>query len=162
MLLETHVDPDLRHCNCGGQISHAHQIVGRASEGKDPVHFAQPTMPYLPHQRNRFQPAETFFDPLPLSLAHRIARVSSGAAINRAASASSQVLSHVRRYSQMAALLYKTERVEPFVAGHRQWLRAGSLSIMTSAASRSAVPFAWNTSASTISPLRFSTNRFPL
>ncbi len=38
----------------------------------------------------------------------------------------------------------------------------GSLSIITSAASRSAVPLAWKTSASTISPFRFSTNRFPL
>src|SRR2546427_3030131 len=37
----------------------------------------------------------------------------------------------------------------------------GICSSITSAASRSAVPLATNTSASTISPLRFSTNRFP-
>src|SRR5579884_1426406 len=118
MLLETYVDADLHLCNCGRQISHAHQIVGRASEGKDPVHFAHPAMPNLPHQRNGFQPAEAFFDPLPLSLAHRIARVSRAATINRAASASSQVLRHVRRHAQMATLLYEPERVEPFVPRH--------------------------------------------
>jgi hypothetical protein len=38
----------------------------------------------------------------------------------------------------------------------------GNFSSMTNAASRSAVPLAWNTSAATISPLRFSTNKFPL
>ena len=52
----------------------------------------------------------------------------------------------MRGYSQMAALLYKPERVEPFVTAHGQRLRAGKSPIMTSAASRSAVPFAWKTS----------------
>src|SRR4030081_540478 len=84
MLRETHVDSDLQRRNCGRQVSHAHQIVGRASEGKDPVHFADPTMTHFPHQRNRLQPTKAFFDPLPLSLAERISRVACGAAINRA------------------------------------------------------------------------------
>ena len=70
-------------------------------------------MPNLPHQRDRLQPAETFFDPLPLLLAEGVTRVPLGAAIDRAAPASSQVLRHVRRYSQVAALLHKPERVEP-------------------------------------------------
>jgi hypothetical protein len=38
----------------------------RAREGKDQVHLAHPTMPYLPHQCNRLQPAEAFLDPFPL------------------------------------------------------------------------------------------------
>src|SRR5712691_13347258 len=38
----------------------------------------------------------------------------------------------------------------------------GICSSITSAASRSAVPLAWNTSVFTIRPLRFSTRRFPL
>ena len=41
---------------------------------KDPVHLANPTMPNLPHERDRLQPAEAFFDPLPLSLADGVAR----------------------------------------------------------------------------------------
>ena len=63
MLLETHVGPDLRHRNCGGQVSHTHQIVGGAGKGEYPVHFAHPAMPNLPHKRDRLQPAEAFFDP---------------------------------------------------------------------------------------------------
>ena len=58
-----HLGPDLPRWN-DRQVSHAHQIVGRASEGKDPVHFADPTMAHLPHQCNRLQPAKAFFDPL--------------------------------------------------------------------------------------------------
>jgi hypothetical protein len=45
MWLETHVGPDLPHRNCGGQVSHGHQIVGGAGQGKYPVHFAHPAMP---------------------------------------------------------------------------------------------------------------------
>ena len=36
----------------------------------------------------------------------------------------SQVLRHVRRHPQMAALRYEPTRVEPFVAAHRQRVRA--------------------------------------
>src|SRR6202030_4395322 len=82
MLRETHFDPDLPHWNCSCQVSHAHQIVGCASEGKDPVHFADPTMAHFPHRRDRLQPAKAFFDPFPLSLADRISKVPCGAAIN--------------------------------------------------------------------------------
>src|ERR1700686_5332359 len=92
MLCETPFDPDFPHWNCSCQVSHAHQIVGRASEGKDPVHFADPTMAHLPHQCNRLQPAKAFFDPLPLSLADSISRVACGAAINRASARSRVVL----------------------------------------------------------------------
>src|SRR5712692_6232466 len=112
MLLEAHGGPDLRHRNCGGQVSHAHQIVGGAGEGKDPVHFAHSAMPNLAHERNRLQPAKAFFDPFPLLLAGGVTRVPRGAAVNRAAAASSQVLRHMRRHPQMAALLHKPERVE--------------------------------------------------
>lgn len=85
MLLKTHVGPELRRRNCGGQVAHAHQIVGGAGESKNPVHFAHSAMPYLPQQRDRLQPAEAFFDPLPLSLADGVPRVPCGVAINGAA-----------------------------------------------------------------------------
>ena len=145
----TYVGSDLHHRNCGGQVTHAHQIVGGAGQSKYPVHFAHPAMPHLPHQRDGLQPAETFFDPLPLLLADGLTRVPRGAAIDRAASASFQALRHVRRHSQLAALLHQPERVEPLSPPTVRGCVPGSLSIMTSAASRSAVPFAWNTSPST-------------
>src|SRR5215469_10416125 len=99
MRLEAEVGPDLHRLN-GGQISHAHQVVGGAGESEDPVHFANSAMPNFSQERNRLQPAEAFFDALPLSLAHCVARVPRGAAINRAAAGSSQVLRHVRRHPQ--------------------------------------------------------------
>src|SRR5215469_1798771 len=71
----THVGLDLHRRNCGCEVSHAHQIVSCAGEGEDPIHLADATMSQLPHQRNRLQPAETFFDPLPLSLAYGVAGV---------------------------------------------------------------------------------------
>jgi hypothetical protein len=91
-LSQAHVGPDLHRWNCGSQVSHAHQIVGGAGEGKYPVHFVHPAMPNLSHERDRLQPAEAFFDPFPLPLTDGVARVPRGAAINRAAPASFQVL----------------------------------------------------------------------
>src|SRR5439155_9382298 len=91
-----------------------------------PVHFADSTMPQLPHERDCLQPSEAFFDPLPLFLADGITRVSCGAAINRAAAAPSQVLRHVRHHLQISALGHKTERVESFVSSNGHRLRAGN------------------------------------
>jgi len=42
MLPETRVGPDLHRWNCGSKVSHAHQIVGSASESEYPVHSAHP------------------------------------------------------------------------------------------------------------------------
>ena len=56
MLFQAHFALDLHRRNCGGQVAHAHQIVGRTGEGKNPVHLAHSAMPNLAHQRNRLQP----------------------------------------------------------------------------------------------------------
>jgi len=56
----THFGPDLHRRNCARQIPHAHQVVGGTGEGKDPVYCAHSTMPQLPQQRDRLQPAEAF------------------------------------------------------------------------------------------------------
>src|SRR5438128_12358984 len=80
-LLATYVvGPDSRHRNCDGQVSHAHQSVGGAGEGKYPVHFVHTAMPNLSHQRDRLQPAEAFFTPSPLLLTERVALVPRDAA----------------------------------------------------------------------------------
>src|SRR5437899_5915318 len=86
MLLATYVvGPDLRHRNCDGQVSHAHQIVGGAGEGKYIVHFVHPAMPNLSNQRDSLQPAEAFFTPTDLLLTYSVVRVDGGASIMRAA-----------------------------------------------------------------------------
>jgi hypothetical protein len=61
-LSQPHIGTDLHRRNGGGQVTHTHQIVGCAGEGKNPVHLAYSTMPNLAHQRNRLQPAEALFD----------------------------------------------------------------------------------------------------
>jgi len=42
-----------------GQISHAHQIVGSASEGESTVHLAQSAMPHLSHECDGLQPEQS-------------------------------------------------------------------------------------------------------
>src|SRR6202011_4864286 len=121
-----HLGPDLPRWN-GRQVSYAHQIVGGASEGKDPVHFADPTMAHLPHQCNRLQPTKAFFDPFPLSLADRISRVACGAAINCASAWPRVVLRDVGRDPEIPTLSHKPARVKPFVATHRHRLRSRNL-----------------------------------
>jgi hypothetical protein len=80
--------------NLGGhQISHGHQVVGGAREGKHPIHFQLPAMPHLAQQRDRLQPAETFVDALPFLLAAAVARALRGAPVNGAA-APRQVCRH--------------------------------------------------------------------
>src|SRR5215470_18478114 len=110
MLLKTHVGSELHRWNRRpGQVSHAHQIVGRARQSENPMHFRNSAMPHLPHQRNRLQPAEAFFDPLPLSLTEGVAEMARGAVINRTAPTSFLVLRHLRRHSQIPAFGHKAE-----------------------------------------------------
>src|SRR5215472_6948165 len=127
MLLKTHVGSELHRWNCCGQVSHAHQIVGRARQSEDPMHFTDSAMPHLPHLRNRLQPAEAFFDPLPLSLTEGVAEMARSAVINRTAPASFLVLRHARRHSQIPAFGHKAEDVESVVATYGHRLRSRNL-----------------------------------
>ena len=141
-LFQTHVGTDLHRRNRSGQVTHTHQIVGRAGEGKNPVHLAHSAMPNLAHQRNRFQPSEALFNALPFSLTDGITCVPRGATINRAAARAFVVLRHLRRHLQVPALFHEVPRVEPFVSATVTGRVPGSFSSMISAASRSAVPLA--------------------
>jgi hypothetical protein len=96
-----HFGLDLHRRNYGGQIAHAHQIVGGASKGEDPIHFAHSAMPHLPHQRNRLQPAKAFLDAFPFSLTDGITGMPSGAAINCAAARPCMILRHMGGHSQV-------------------------------------------------------------
>ena len=127
MCSEAHFGLDLHHRKCGREVSHAHQIVGRAGEGEDPIRFANSTLPQLAHQRNRLQPAEAFFDSLPLSLADGVARVPRRASIDRAAARPFVVLPHMRRHVDIPALGHESLRVESLVSAHRHRLRARQL-----------------------------------
>src|SRR5579864_8877615 len=110
-LCRTHFGPDLSHRNCSGQVAHAHQVVGCAGESENPIHFAYSPMTNFSHQRDRLQPAEALFDPLPLPLADGVTGVPRRAAVNRTAATAFVVLRHMRRRPQVAALLHEVARV---------------------------------------------------
>ena len=71
--VRAHFSPDSCGTNWAGhQIPHPHQVVRRRREREHPSHLLNPAMPHLAHQRDRLQPAEALFDPLPLLLADRV------------------------------------------------------------------------------------------
>src|SRR5215471_17406954 len=123
----THFSLDLHRRNCGREVAHAHQIVSRASEGEDPINLANSTVPQLAHQRDRLQPAKTFFDSLPLYLAGGVAGVPRRASIDRAATGPFVILRHMRRHPHIPALGYESPRVESFISADRHRLRSWQL-----------------------------------
>ena len=94
--VQRHYGPvELRRNYAVHQVPHAHQIVSRARKRKDPIDLQRPAMPYFAQQRNRLQPAKTFFDALPLLLTDRVARVPRRATVDGAATSSPKVLRHL-------------------------------------------------------------------
>jgi len=117
--LRRHYGPDLlRQNGSNHQVSHAHQIVGCASERENPIHFQCAAVPQFAQQRDGLQPAEAFFDALPLLLAEGIARLSRGAAVDGTAASSSGVLRYVRCHAQVATLAHEFRGVVALVAAH--------------------------------------------
>src|ERR1700751_1030393 len=115
--IRRHYGLHLPRQNCAGhEISHAHQVVGCASERENPIHFQRAAMPHFAQQRDGLQPAEAFFDTLPLLLADDIARVSRSAAVDGTAASSSLVLRYVWRHAQVATLAHEFRRVVAPVA----------------------------------------------
>ena len=76
-------------------------------------------MPNLPQQRNRFQPAEAFFDALPFPLTDAVALMPRRTFINSTAPWTMVILGDVRRYLHVSALLNVVAGVIPLVATHR-------------------------------------------
>jgi hypothetical protein len=79
-------------------------------------------VPKFAQQANGFHPPETFFDPLPLPLAHGIARVPRRSPINRTPTPPPFILGHMRRHLQIPALGHKIPGVIALVSGHRHSL----------------------------------------
>ena len=162
MLLKTAVGPGLTPPELRWSGSHAHHVVSGAGHGKNPIHSTDSAMPHLPHQRNRLQPAEALLDWLCLSLAEGVTCVPRGAAINRGPPRRLRFCATwgvTRRFWHSATNPCVSNPLSPPTV---TVCVPGSFSNITSAARRSAAPLAWNTSASTIRSLRFSTNRFPV
>jgi hypothetical protein len=79
-----------------GQISHADEVVSSGRKGEDPSHLEDATVPNLPQQRDRLQPSEALFHPLPLLLADGVSRVLRRTSIDRAPTRPPEILRHVR------------------------------------------------------------------
>src|SRR5882724_9472635 len=120
------------------EVSDAHQVVDRQAEDEHPADAPSPAVPRLPHQADRFQPAEDLFDPLALLLAHLVAGVARGTGIDRTRPVRG-VLRHMRGHLEQAQRSDKVATVVAFVgaqgdpsglrhgADHRQ--RGGALAV---------------------------------
>src|SRR5262249_61047646 len=81
------------------EIAHSDQVVHGQPKGKHPAHPRPPAMAGLAQQANLFEPAEDLFDALTLPLAHQVAAVPRGAAIDRTRTLRG-VLGHMRGYRE--------------------------------------------------------------
>ena len=79
-------------------------------------------MAQLPHQRDRLQSAEAFFDSLLLSSVHGVARVPGGAVVNRAAARPRMILRNMQRHRRISALFHEVPCIKLLVAtyGHNR------------------------------------------
>jgi hypothetical protein len=77
-------------------------------------------MTHQAQQSKGLQPAEAFFDTLPLLLADPIAHVPRRSAVDGTAASASQISGHMGRHPQVPALAHKIGGVEIFVTarGH--------------------------------------------
>ena len=108
------------------------------------------------------QPAAALFDSLPLLLADFVSGVAGGSLGDGNAPAPLGVLCHVRRHFQIPALRHRVSGIVSLVGTKVTGSPLGICSSITSTASRSAVPLAWDSSALTIGLWRFSANRLQL
>lgn len=158
---------DTSPVSCGPrqQLWQPDQIERSAREDQQPVDLFQAAQFDLPSPGDRFEPTKCRFDPRPGMLTHRVARMPRGAAINRAAARSVEILRDVWRATQFARDVDEFPHVMPYPrrpcgAATARVSIAHAASI-NNPASRSARPSACVAIASTIKPWRFSISRWP-
>src|SRR5258705_10386896 len=78
------------------QIPDAHQVVSGSSELKEPTYILEAAMTRLTHQANRFQPAKDLFHSFAFPLTQLVARMASGALVNRTTARPLVFLRHMR------------------------------------------------------------------
>lgn len=148
--------------SCGEQVGQSDQIVGARLQLEHPGHTSETAELGLCHAAHALDPAIGFLDPLANNLAHLVAAVAGGAAIDGGTAAPVEVLRHMRGGVQLARGGHEAGGVirlvgadsDPVAARHIAQHRQGSLG--------SAVPLARVSRASTTSPLRFSISRCPV
>ena len=98
------------------QIPDAHQVVSGSSELKEPTYILEAAMTRLTHQANRLQPAKDLFHSFAFPLTQLVARMASGALVNRTAATPLVVLCHMRDHATGAQFAHKVFRVVSLVA----------------------------------------------
>src|SRR5262249_7206063 len=81
------------------EIAHPDQVVHGQQKGNHPAHPRHPARGVLAQQATLFEPAEELFAALTLPLAHQVAAVPRGAAIDRTRTLRG-VLGHMRGYRE--------------------------------------------------------------
>ena len=102
---------------CSEQLGQADQVVGGSSEGELPADAGLAAVPGAAQQGDLLDPAEGFLDPLADPLAHGIAGMPGGPAVDRRAPAGG-VLGDMRCDVELAHGRDEACRVEALVAGH--------------------------------------------
>lgn len=146
----------------GFEIPDPQQVKCCQTEDEYPTHARRTPVTRLPQGSHCLHPAKDLLNQLSLPLTELVSLVPSGAAVNRTA-AMALVLGQMRCDPHLSQRRHEAPRVEALVPSHRQPPRCLLLAARTisSAASRSAVPVACVSRASTTSPLRFSIRTCP-
>src|SRR5512147_2500540 len=98
----------LRSCGFCDELRQADEVVGGKGEGEGHARPIEPAEPGLAQAADGLQPAEDLLDPFTLSLAHRVARMAGGAAVDRGVTAGGRrlvgILRHVGGDAELAQL----------------------------------------------------------
>ena len=138
-----------RYCH---QVSHSHEVVGRSGPSEHPPYSRQAAEACFAHQGHGLEPTEDFLHPLPFPLTDPVARMPSGALINRTAPRPPGVLCHMGRDLQISQGGHKLPHVIVLVPGQGEAPALAVLFDRATAASRSAVPVAEVNRVCTTSP----------
>src|SRR5512138_731714 len=108
-------------CSCGlrRQGAYPNEVVHGQPEDKHPADACDAAMAHFAQQADLLEPAENLFDALALPLAHPIAVVARGAAIDRTRTLRG-VLRHVRGHGEPAQAVHEIPRVIAFVRPQRR------------------------------------------
>ena len=102
------------------EISHVHQIIGRGGPSEHPADSLQTSKVRLAHQGHGLEPREDFFHSLPFRVTRRVARMPSGASIDRTAARPFRVLRDMGRDLQRPQRCHLRVRVIILVASQSE------------------------------------------
>lgn len=107
-----------RRTQCG-QCPQSRQVVGRHRQRQQLIHLGQAPYHHLTNRTDALAPTKALFDTFPPSLAHGVAAMACGAAVNGTATGTSGILCDRRGDLHFPACADKASRVVVLVGPHR-------------------------------------------